>query len=201
VSSPDRNGRSKVGAIAIQQPLPQVTKRTFRATWEFAMLDRRHVPELFEPDGAFRSIFVLDIDDAAGEAFLGLLRSGRFGSVTYVEPTADGEVVQFDTLPRAFRDLRERSLLLSPRIEFHLDGLRVWGSCYTFNQWLEFDFDPCEMTDRRLHALIEFLVAVGRALGRDCLVTGESDVKSPILAYRFVKDTVVPITNRHRPVR
>jgi len=162
------------------------------------MIERHHVPELFEHDGALRSIMVLGIDDLAGEAFLDVLRSGRFGSAVYSEVGADAERIAISTFPRSFRELRERVSELHPSVELDLDGLRIWSNLLTCESWLELDFDPQQMTDRRLAALIDFITTVGRALGRDCIVAQESAADHQILAYRVETDRVVPVTHRHR---
>lgn len=162
------------------------------------MINRREVPELFEPDGAYRSVMVMNIDEYGGQTFLDLLQSGRFGPVIYAETDPDSETASFPSIRRTFREICQHVGEAHPWVEFQLEGLRLWTDFLTASQWLELDFDPQQMTEKRLAALIDFITTVGRALGRDCIVAQESAADHQILAYRVDSDRVVPITHRHR---
>ena len=97
-----------------------------------------------------------------------------------VEYSEDGRAT---ALPRDAGYLIERSAEAAVSVIAHVQGLHFVGHVFA-DDWIEFDVPARELDGQRsVDALVAFLVALGRALGKQVWATPESAHDDRILVY------------------
>ena len=135
------------------------------------MVEWRDVASSFAPDGALRDIYVFwtsgrewqAVYDAVRAAYPVVLHGGR------VLPADVGELLHWEEVP--------------PLLTVDPDGLDI--ACHFFaDQEIEFDFNPAVVRSQtELDDICRFLTLVGRAAGKDAVLTMENRREWLILRY------------------
>ena len=153
-------------------------------------IEWRDVREAFEPDGMLLDIYVQDVDGAAWErAFAFLVGEGG------VEYTVNGETARIPKTAAEALDLRP---VQSPLMLVTRGGIEFACHFFTASE-IEMDFWPEDVDGpRQLETLVNFLGGLGRAAGRDVIVTPENCPEAPLLRYEVARNDVVACAGKDR---
>ena len=141
----------------------------------------QEVKHLFEWDGSWRDISILNADTILWQKTLDALR--RCYSVQYRE---DGED---KSLPQTVTEMFARRNECSACLTINAGGLHINCHFFTVTQ-IEFDIDPREIKDEKNFAdLRAFMRCIGRKLERDVILTPEGGEKEMLIAYNPQDDS------------
>ncbi len=135
----------------------------------------------FNVDGSLRDIYVQDTTVVDWEVFLGAV------STMTTNLFVDGEPLPLPTeVKEIYRDNEKKSFLL----EIHLGQVTV--NCHFFTKdEIELDIDPAQVTTQtELDSIVAFLAVVGRALGKDVMLTDENLPSSIWFTFDATKSQV-----------
>jgi len=149
-------------------------------------MDWQDCRKAFYVDGSLRDIYVQDTTVADWDVFLDAVSSKI--TATFV----DGEP---HPLPTQASEIFERSDGESFLLEINLGQVKMNSHFFTEEE-IELDIDPSDVTSQtELDAIVDVLAVIGRALGRDVILTDENQPTSVWFVFdpskadvRFVAD-------------
>ncbi len=149
------------------------------------MLEWQDVCEVFRPDGMLLDIYVLGVDIATWE------RAFAFLTTEEAEYTVNSVAAPIPATAAQALQLRPAG---SPLMLVRRYGIEY--ACHFFSDSeIELDFWPEDVdSPRDFEALVRFIRGLGRATGRDVIITPESGPESPLIRYAAREDEVVACT-------
>lgn len=162
------------------------------------MLRPGDVPDVFEIDGSWRDLYVVDTTIEDWKEMLGLVRDRK--AINY-EFTMEGEAAAIPQRPEpvfisgegAYPDAAS----LPWSLVVTLDGLDL--TClFLTNTEIEFHLDPRNLNENRLYELLDFMESLGRRLKKDVLLTPENGKDRPIVKYDARHDRIVKAAEEKR---
>ena len=152
-------------------------------TWEECRAD-------FQPDGSLRDLYVCGGGLPAWEAALRVLRAK--GTARY---EVDGRTM---SLPGSAREALTIRPMQSPLLNVEIGGIDF--ACHFFgSEDVELDFSPSEVdTADRFSSLVSVVLAIGKATGRDVIVTPENQKEAAFMRYDAAKADIVRVSRESR---
>jgi hypothetical protein len=135
----------------------------------------------FYVDGSLRDIYVRDTRADDWDVFLGAVSSKMTASFVDGEPYP---------LPTAAKEIFSVNATKSFLLEIRLGQVII--NCHFFTEVdIELDIDPSQVTSQaELDSIVEVIELVGRALGKDVVLTDENSPSSIWFAFDAVKSQV-----------
>lgn len=178
--------RGAIGGAAGLPPMPSAKSLLFSP-----MLRPKDVPEVFEIDGSWRDLYVLDTTVEDWKEMLRMVRDRK--TIDYTLRIED----QAAAIPEPPEPVFMRSGEVGWSLSVNIDGL-ILNAHFFGPEIIECDIDPRELTANRFYELLDFMESLGRRLKKEVRLTPENRSEEPIVKYDPIVDRIVKVAEEER---
>jgi hypothetical protein len=133
------------------------------------------IDEVFFVDGSLRDICVFNVDLDEWQRLYEFFHRSSWNITLYI----DGQISEYKntTVYKLFKEKENHSIIMT----ININGIMF--NCYFFSDTeIEFDIDPKEIKNETdVNIVFEFMKKISKVLGKESILTVESDPDNPII--------------------
>ncbi|SFC48038.1 hypothetical protein [Bacillus sp. UNCCL81] len=138
-------------------------------------INNKVLNEIFFVDGSLRDMYVFNVGLDEWQKLYELIHRSHWNITLYI----DGQISEYEntTVYMLFKEKENHSIMMTIKIN------GILFNCYFFSLTeIEFDLDPKEIKNETdVKVVFEFMKKISRVLGKECVLTLESDSDNPLV--------------------